>query len=132
VSTSQFIQMELCSYLEGAVVILQFRMQKNGVQIAEVRGFPPPLAERLRDELSVTTAEEFVDLAHRMATSMQSLLGLNESQFTKLRVLVEEAAPEEADSPTSSTSEYRFRTGLEPPPPGQETFEDVHPHDRHS
>jgi hypothetical protein len=107
-------------------------MQKNGIPIGEVRGFPPPLAARLRDELSVTTAEEFVDLAHRTATAMQSLLGLDEDQLAKLRDLAEEAAPKEAATLRSSTTNRRFRTGLEPPPAGHETFEDVHPHRRRS
>jgi hypothetical protein len=91
-------------------------VSKQGVALADVGGFPPAIVDRLRDEVSVTTAEEFVDLVRRMAGSLQSLLELDDAAFARLRARAEAAAAEVAAMPGD------FRTGMDSPPEGRDTY----------
>jgi hypothetical protein len=84
-------------------------VRKQGVALADVDGFPRAAVDRLRDEASITTAEEFVDLARRMGPSLQSLLEVDDASFARLRALAEGAA---GDVPEASGD---FRTGMDPP-----------------
>jgi hypothetical protein len=88
---------------------------KPGVALADVEGFPPSAVERLRDEASVTTAEEFADLARRMGPSLQALLDADDEEFARLRALAEAVAPDVGGEPGE------FRTGMDPPPGGRDT-----------
>jgi hypothetical protein len=84
-------------------------VRKQGVALADVDGFPRAAVERLRDDASITTAEEFADLARRMAPSLQSLLEIDDASFARLRALAEHAAGSVAQTPGD------FRTGMDPP-----------------
>jgi hypothetical protein len=86
--------------------------------LADVEGFPASTVDRLRDELSVTTAEEFVDLAQRMAPALQALLEVDDAGFARLRDLAEAAAT----APATVAEPGDFRTGMDPPPGGRDTF----------
>lgn len=57
---------------------------KPGHSLREIDTFTPEVIERLRDELSVTTAEEFVDLGSRMEGRLRSLLGIGDGRFQEL------------------------------------------------
>ena len=89
---------------------------KHGVALAGVEGFPPSAVARLRDEPSVTTAEEFVDLARRMGPSLQALLRVDDASFERLCALAADVA---ADVEPQRTD---FRTGMDPPPEGRDTY----------
>ena len=91
-------------------------MAKPGVALAGVEGFSPSVVDRLRDEASVTTAEEFVDLARRMGPSLQALLHVDDASFERLRALAESVAAEVNPQPAE------LRTGLDPPPGGRDTY----------
>jgi hypothetical protein len=93
-------------------------MPKQGVALADVENFPASAAELLRDELSVTTAEEFVDLSQRMAPALQALLEVDDAGFARLRDLAEAAAPATAIAAEAGD----FRTGMDPPPEGRDTY----------
>ena len=93
-------------------------VRKTGATLADIEGFPPPAVELLRDELSVTTAEEFVDLARRMAPQLRSLLAVDEAGLDHLCVhaqTVADAVP---------TTNREFRTGVDPPPGGRDTYQE--------
>jgi hypothetical protein len=91
-------------------------MDKPGVALVGVEGFPPSVVDRLRDDASVTTAEEFVDLAARMAGSLQALLQVDDATFARLRALADAAA---AGVPSTAAD---LRTGMDPPPEGRDTY----------
>ena len=90
-------------------------MAKPGVALADVEGFPPSAVDRLRDEASVTTAEEFVDLARRLGPSLQALLDADDEEFARLRALAEGVAGDVSSEPAE------YRTGMDPPPGGRDT-----------
>lgn len=91
-------------------------MAKQGVALIGVEGFSPLVVDRLRDEASVTTAEEFVDLARRMGPSLQALLDVDDASFERLRARAESAAAEVDARPAE------LSTGLDPPPGGRDTY----------
>ena len=84
--------------------------------LADIEGFPPSTVDLLRDELSVTTAEEFVDLARRMAPQLRSLLAVDEAGLDHLRVLAQAVADE------VPATKGEFRTGMDPPTGGRDTY----------
>jgi len=89
---------------------------KQGVALGDVEGFPSSVVDRLRDEASVTTAEEFGDLARRMGPSLQALLQLDDASLERLRALAEAVAAAVDPQPPE------FRTGMDPPPGGRDTY----------
>jgi hypothetical protein len=93
-------------------------VQKQGVALADVEGFPGSAADLLRDELSVTTAEEFVDLSQRMGPALQALLEMDDAGFARLRGLAEAAAT----ATEAPAQPGEFRTGMDPPPEGRDTY----------
>jgi hypothetical protein len=99
-------------------------MDKLGHPLRDVEGFPPDMVDRLRDQLSVTTAEEFVDLARRFPAAVQGVLGADEKQLADLRKCAVGAAPDsEALSEAPAPDDYPFATGHDAPPEGHDTFE---------
>ncbi len=94
---------------------------KQGAPLVSIPEFAEGLARALRDELSVTTAEEFVDLAHRQPALLRKLLHLRPDE---LQPLVERAAAQM--SPDTLTGlhapESKFATGQDAPPSGKKTF----------
>jgi hypothetical protein len=95
-------------------------VQKQGVALTDIEGFPASCVDRLRDEMSVTTAEEFVDLAQRMAPALQALLEVDDASFGWLRGLAQSAAT--ATEPAEPAEPREFRTGMDPPPEGRDTY----------
>jgi len=94
---------------------------KQGVSLRTIDGFPPALADRLRDDLSVTTGEEFLDLAARTRSPLRAALGIDEDELTDLERLVGEVAervPDDAapafDAPAAGAAPP-FMTGFELP-----------------
>jgi hypothetical protein len=99
-------------------------MQKTGHQLRDVEGFPREALEKLRDELSVTTAEEFVDLSGRFPEEVRGLLGADEKQLAVLRDCAIGAAPDAEElSQEPAPDDYPFATGHDAPPKGHDTFE---------
>jgi len=89
------------------------------VALTEVDGFPVDAVVALRDRLSVTTAEEFVDLADRLGSSLAALLEVDKPTLEQWRALA--AARVESAQPTAD-GEPAFPTGMDPPPEGRDTF----------
>jgi hypothetical protein len=99
-------------------------MQKLGHPLREIDAFPKEHLEKLRDDLSVTTAEEFIDLARRYPDTLRTVLGTDDDQLASLRESAAAAAPEaEQLSQEPPPDGYPFRTGHDAPPEGKETFE---------
>jgi hypothetical protein len=84
-------------------------VRKPGVPLTSVDGFTPAAVAALRDQLSVTTADEFADLAARMPARLRELLDVDEPTFDRLRRHADAAA-----TPVDA-SEQEFRTGLDAP-----------------
>jgi hypothetical protein len=84
-------------------------VRKQGVALADVDAFPRAAVERLRADASITTAEEFVDVARRMGPSLQLLLEVDDASFARLLALAEDAAREVSGAPGN------FHTGMDPP-----------------
>lgn len=99
-------------------------MQKTGHPLRDIDGFPADVVDKLRDQLSVTTAEEFVDLARRFPDSVRGVLGTDEKQLADLRERAVSAAPlAETLSEEAPPDDYPFATGHDAPPEGHDTFE---------
>lgn len=99
--------------------------QKPGHPLRSISGFPEPWLDPLRDELSVTTAEEFLDLATRLGPRVADLLKASPDALSEAVRLVETAAPAAAHTAKAATPPAeRFKTGHDRPPPGHETFQD--------
>lgn len=101
----------------------------DGVMIAQghpliaVEGFPRDIVSRLRDELSVSTAEEFVDLSTRQRELIARLLEVSGSRLDELcsraASVVDAAELNEILHPR--TRDYSYATGLDAPAEG-DTF----------
>jgi hypothetical protein len=92
-------------------------MRKAGVPLHVLPGFTEAIAARLRDQLSVSTADEFVDLATRFPDSVRNVAGVGEHDWEQL---VQTAAThvstdlhEEILKREGGT--YPFKTGFDPP-----------------
>lgn len=101
----------------------------DGVMIAQghllrnVEGFPGELASRLRDELSVSTAEEFVEMSTRQRELITRLLNVSGSHLDELcsrAASVIDAAELKAILHPASR-DYSYATGLDAPAEG-DTF----------
>jgi hypothetical protein len=102
-------------------------MDKPGIALDGIDAFSDDAVARLRDQLSVTTAEEFVDLAQRYPDSIARVLGVDRPAVDDLTRAASAAAPM-ADEPAAGSEpapadDYPFATGLDAPPEGHETFE---------
>jgi hypothetical protein len=97
---------------------------KPGEPLAVVPGFPTKLAAQLRDQLSVTTAEEFVDLAHRHSELLASALSINPQELEELLSRAAQAIPPEVRDEIMHADplDHSFSTGHDPPPQGRDTF----------
>lgn len=91
-------------------------VEKPGVALADVKGFPKAAADRLRERASVTTAEEFVDLARRMAPSLERMLDVDGPGLRRLRAMAEEVA-----EPVEHNDAI-YQTGMDLPPNGQDAY----------
>lgn len=100
-------------------------MAKKPQSLADIPAFPADAAQRLRSELSVSTAEQFLDLSSRYGESVQKVLGVDESTLAELQRTVTAAVPKKVAREATKkprASKYPFRTGQDAPPPGEETF----------
>ncbi len=96
-------------------------MPKLGHPLREIPEFDPPLVARLRDEYSVTTAEEFVGLWRSVQAQLRSLLGSKAEELAS--AALRRLSPEQiADMHRAEQSEYPYRTGHDAPPAGKSTF----------
>jgi hypothetical protein len=114
-------------------------MDKPGLALSDIDRFPRAAAKRLRSRLSVTTADEFLDLWSRFPSSIRSVLNVSDPEADRLARLVKTARddvtegargrPDDlgpaASSPERPGRAYPYRTGLDPPPEGQDVFTDT-------
>jgi hypothetical protein len=100
---------------------------KPGHPLQQVPGFPAESAEKLRDELSVSTGEEFLDLAGRFGDGLGTLLDAGPGEVERLRELVRAVLPAEQVRSIENPQKlaYPFRTGHDAPPTGKQTFSDT-------
>jgi hypothetical protein len=96
-------------------------MQKLGHSLRDIPGFEPSVLARLRDEFSVTTAEELVGLWRSVPQQIGSVLGGSAAQLAEAaqRLLGPEALQNLA---RSEQSNYPFQTGHEAPPAGKTRY----------
>jgi hypothetical protein len=98
--------------------------------LASIEGFPNEFRYRLRDDLSVTSAEQFVDLASRFPDEVASLLEISLDDLEQWRLLVADSMTKhrrklgqaDDDQGDATASQYPYMTGHDPPEPGRDTF----------
>jgi hypothetical protein len=98
-------------------------MIPNGHPLTGVDGFPGDLASRLRDELSVSTAEQFVDVSTRQHDLIARMLNVSGARLDELcsraASVVDASELHEILHPVQS--DYAYATGLDAPAEG-DTF----------
>lgn len=89
---------------------------KDGIPLASLSWFPAEARQKLRDELSVTTAEEFIGLAESASGQVSSLIDLDEKQFADLVERVFKVLPADVQQTLRNLSKlpYPYSTGLDP------------------
>lgn len=100
---------------------------KSGHRLEDVQGFDPEALETLRRELSVTTAEEFLDLSNRYKEEMARLLGVESRAVDRYAGAAASAVG--ADTAAAilepPADPYPYRTGHDAPTsPGRTFWED--------
>jgi hypothetical protein len=101
-------------------------MDKVGQPLNEIAEFSDDDVARLRDQLSVTTADEFVDLARRFPDSIAEVLGVARRKVGHLRRAAAAVAPEADELAArggAAADGYPYLTGHDAPPEGHDTFE---------
>jgi hypothetical protein len=96
---------------------------KVGHPLREISGAPPDLLLKLRDELSVTTAEELVALWRTSKDDlMRAIADRGELESLAQRAL--DALPPEVVTSIIEAEQqsYPYATGCEPPPKGRDTY----------
>jgi hypothetical protein len=98
-------------------------MPKSGHSLCEIPGFDPNLLAQLRDQLSVTTAEEFVGLWRSVPSALAGAVGGTQRAALLAKAAQEVLGSEEvAAIAEAERRPYPFATGHEPPPAGKKTF----------
>lgn len=99
-------------------------MIAQGHPLSAVDGFPVDLIAQLRDELSVSTAEEFVDLSTRQRELVARLLHVSGSRLDELcsRAASVVDAAELQDILHPAPRDYSYATGLDAPAEGDTFF----------
>jgi hypothetical protein len=96
---------------------------KLGHPLREISSFPGELVARLRDEFSVTTAEEFVGLWRAARKNLEEALGDAEQTEVLVRKAMESLSPTELQAIVEAERRsYPFATGHDPPPDGRKTY----------
>jgi hypothetical protein len=96
-------------------------MPKLGHPLREIPVFEPSILERLRDKLSVTTAEEFVGLWRSVPEALSSVLGPRTAELADAATRT--LSPQDIENLSKAEeSSYPFRTGHWPPPAGKTNF----------
>ena len=97
---------------------------KSGHRLDDIQDFEPETLETLRRELSVTTAEEFLDLSSRYKDEMARLLGVEPRAVDRYA----SAAATAVGADTAATileppaDPYPYRTGHDAPTSAGGTF----------
>jgi hypothetical protein len=94
---------------------------KSGRSLATIAGFPPTWVEILRNELSVTTNAEFVDLASRFGPQLEKLLGADRDTLAGVVYLLKPGSPKLT---AAEKTRVDFKTGHDMPKAGHQTFQD--------
>ena len=95
-------------------------MVKSGHRLRELSTFQGELAERLRDEFSVTTAEEFVSLSKAAPQALSMVVG-GEQQLERLTRAAESVISRSdlEEILEAARRHYPYSTGHEAPPEGE-------------
>jgi hypothetical protein len=90
---------------------------QRGHKLDTVEGFSPDLISTLREELSVNTAEQFVDLTSHHREAIRSLLNVDaprlDDLFGRAASVIADSELREILQPT--VDEYPFATGHDSP-----------------
>jgi hypothetical protein len=104
---------------------------KQGHPLAQISAFSSEILYKLQSELSVTTAEEFVDLSHRLPTAIEVALAIDHARFERLvaasRAVLSKEELREIEQPPENLR--ILSTGFEPPS-NAETYYKGESHDR--
>ena len=96
---------------------------KFGHPLREISGAPPGLLMKLRDELSVTTAEELVALWRSSKEDLLRAIGDRGALESLAHRALDVLPPEEVKSIVEAEQRsYPYATGHEPPPKGRDTY----------
>jgi hypothetical protein len=96
---------------------------KVGHPLREISGAPPELLLKLRDELSVTTAEELVALWRTSKDDLLRAIGDRSALESLAQRALDVLPPEIVTSIIEAEQQsYPYATGCEPPPKGRETY----------
>jgi hypothetical protein len=96
-------------------------VSKIGHPLSEIAEIPERFSSTLREELSVTTVEEFLDLALRYPSDLQQLLDVDDTEWSQL-IDVSRATlsrPEFDDVLRPPADDYPFMTGHDAPADGR-------------
>jgi hypothetical protein len=94
---------------------------KLGHPLRDISDAPPDLLSRLRDELSVTTAEELVGLWRSAKDTLIQTFGDN-AQLQSLAQRALDVLPPEELQNIVAAERRSYATGHDPPPKGHETY----------
>jgi hypothetical protein len=96
---------------------------KFGHPLREIPGAPSDLLMKLRDELSVTTAEELVALCRSSKEDLLRAIGDRDALESLAQRALEVVSPEEVKAIVEAEQRpYPYATGHEPPPKGRDTY----------
>jgi hypothetical protein len=96
---------------------------KLGHPLREISGAPPDLLMKLRDELSVTTAEELVALWRSSKQDLLRAIGDSDALASLAQRALDVLPPEEVKAIVEAEQQsYPYATGLELPPKGDDTY----------
>jgi len=96
---------------------------KLGHPLREISGAPPDLLMKLRDELSVTTAEELVALWRTSKDDLMRAIGDSDALKSLAQRALDVLPPEEVKAIVEAEQRsYPYATGLELPPKGRDTY----------
>jgi hypothetical protein len=98
-------------------------MMKCGHPLREIPGAPSGLLARLRDELSVTTAEELVALWRTSKDDLLRAIGDSDALESLAHRALDVLPPEEVKAIIETEQQsYPYATGHEAPPKGRDTY----------
>jgi hypothetical protein len=96
---------------------------KLGHPLEEISGAPPDLLMKLRNEVSVTTAEELVALWRSSKEDLLRAIGDRDALESLAQRALEVLSPEELKAIVEAEQRpYPYATGYEPPPKGRDTY----------
>ena len=96
---------------------------KLGHPLREISGASPDLLMKLRDELSVTTAEELVALWRTSKDDLMRAIGDSDALVSLAQRALDVLPPEVVTSIIEAEQQsYPYATGLELPPKGDDTY----------